>query len=82
MLPPFVKIMQRFILMQKTKKKDWIGGVEFFYALFFQKSALFGQYLMLFKFFRLGPDNVKTNLTQAVSETCSYLCTNNICISY
>ena len=33
MLPPLVKIMQSFILMQHTKKRDWIGGHE----IFFQK---------------------------------------------
>ena len=26
MILPFVKIMQSFILMQNTKKRDWIGG--------------------------------------------------------
>ena len=42
MLPSFAEIMQNFILMQNTQKKDWIGGKEIF-----KKSALFGQYRML-----------------------------------
>ena len=36
MLPPFVKSMQNFILMDNT----WIGGGEIF-------DAFFGKYLML-----------------------------------
>ena len=36
-LSPFVKIMQSFILLQNTEKRDWIGGGEIFGALFSQK---------------------------------------------
>ena len=38
-LPLFAKIIQNFILMQKTQKWNWIGGGIF--GPFFQKSALF-----------------------------------------
>ena len=53
MLPPSVKIMQNFILMQNNSERDWIGGGEIFETLFskkvsfFQKNAIFGQYWTL-----------------------------------
>ena len=49
---PFVKIMQRFILMKNTFKKDLRRGGEIFGAFFF-KSSLIGQYRTLPKFSRL-----------------------------
>ena len=52
---PFMKIMQRFILMQNTSKRDWVGGGEIFASLFFKKDAHFGQYWKLPKFSRLDP---------------------------
>ena len=33
-----MKIMQSFILMQNTYKRDWIGGGEIFGSLFFKKQ--------------------------------------------
>ena len=40
-MPPFVKIMQSFILMQNTYKKDWIGSSEIFGAFFFFQEGPF-----------------------------------------
>ena len=54
MLPPFVKIMQSFILMQNTKKRYWLVGGEIFGALLFKKKCLFGQYQTLPQFSRSG----------------------------
>ena len=51
MLAPFVKIMQSFILMENTS----IGGGEIC-------GALFGKYLMLSQFSRLGPEVHAINL--------------------
>ena len=45
---PYVKIMQSFMLMQGTWKRDWIGGCEIF-------GALFGQYWAVPKLFRFVP---------------------------
>ena len=36
MLNPFAKIMQSFIMIQNTKKRDWIGGGKILVALFFK----------------------------------------------
>ena len=41
-LRPFVKIMQSFLLMQNTWKRNWIGGGEIFGSPFIQKNAHFG----------------------------------------
>ena len=43
-LPSFTKIIQRFISMQITQKRDLMGGMGYkvFDALFFKKSALSG----------------------------------------
>ena len=40
MLPPFAKILQSFILMQSTYKRDWIEGGEIFGALFLKKVPI------------------------------------------
>ena len=40
-LPPFVKIMQNFILMQNTQKRDSIGCDEIFGTLLFKKKPFF-----------------------------------------
>ena len=42
-LPSFIKIRQRFILMQNTCK-DWIGRGEIFVSRFLQKNAQIDQY--------------------------------------
>ena len=54
-LRPFMKIMQRFILMQITSERDWVGGGEICSSLFFKKHTHFGQYWKLPKFSRLDP---------------------------
>ena len=40
-LTPFVKIIQNFILMQNTLKRDYVGNSEIFGTLFPKKKVLF-----------------------------------------
>ena len=60
-LPPFMKIMQSFILMQTTQKRNSIEGGEIFAAILFKKVPLLANIGRLPNFAEYPDSQVKIN---------------------